>query len=136
MMTTHLMEPWIKERQYKAASAQSRGYFPSGENRVSPISGTTPEITPLAREALSQGRSPSEVWDEVSRTRVRIHGMRSMRDQGMGHNMDEDFLRNFKRQSRYDTTQGKHEKSIVRMLMDSKVKDQEGHLRRLKNEKN
>ena len=119
-----------------APSAQSRGNFPSGENPVPTISGPTPEIFPLVRGVLSQGRSPSRIWNEVSKTRVRIQGMRSMRDQGIGHNMDEAFVKRFRQQARSHKSQGKEEKKILKLLMDAKAKDQKRYLRRLRDEMN
>ena len=99
------------------------------------ISWPTPEISPPAKEALNQGRSPEEVWMDVTRTRSRVQSMRVMREQGVGHNLEENFVRKLKSQARSSKLQAGTVKKVIKVVMDTKVKDQIDHLKRLKNEK-
>ena len=99
-------------------------------------SGTTPEVSPLEREAKSKGRSPSKTWNQVSTSRVRLRLMKAMRDEAQGFNCDENYVRGLKSQARYSKFQGRGEKKVIKMVMGLKIVDQRKELSRLKIEKN
>ena len=99
-------------------------------------SGTTLEVSPLEKEAMSKGRSPTKTWKQVTTSRARLKLMRSMRNEAQGFNCDEFYVRKLRGQARSSKFQGKGEKQVIKMVMGMKIVDQREELRRLKHEKN
>ena len=102
----------------------------------SPISGTPPEIFPPEREAMDKGRTFNRAWARVQESQSRLKHMKSLKNEGIGFNMDEHFLRRSNQHRRAEVTQGELQKKVIKITMEMRVKDENSNLKALKREKN
>ena len=99
------------------------------------VSGTTPETSPSVKRAKSKGKTPLQVWKEVTRAKVRLQSMRVMKREEQGYNVDECYVRKIRHQGRSGRRQDDKDKKIIKLAMDIKIQDQSENLKALKDSK-
>ena len=90
---------------------------------------------PSARRAMDQGRT-SRAWVKVQESQARLKHMKCLRDEGIGFNIDENYVRKSDKHRRTDTAQGMRIKKVIRTSMQMRVADETKNLKALKETKN
>ena len=87
--------------------------------------GPPPGVTtsPKRDRALGWG-SLNQAWMKYGRSKARLIHLKEMHEAGVGHNMDEAFMKRSRSNRKSSKNLAKHERGWVRKTMEIKVRDE------------
>ena len=110
-------------------------YLSNISNISDTISGTTPEIFPPVKEALDEGRTV-RAWMKVQESKSRLKHLKNLRDEVIGLNVDEHYLRKTNNHRKAGVSHGMRSRRVISASMDMRIRDERANLKELKEQQN